>query len=119
MEKIDLSIKLDKSMFVAKVVGKSMEPTISDGSLCVFKKHSAGSRNGLVVLVSSHLVQGAEREKKFTVKRYSSEKEFFEDGTWQHKKIVLRPDNKDFKDIILENVSPGDFQVVAEFVRAL
>ncbi len=118
-KEIDLPIKLDKGMFVAKVVGKSMEPTIADGSLCIFKKHAAGSRNGLVVLVSSHLVQDAKHEERFTVKRYSSEKEFFEDGTWRHKKIILRPDNKKFKDIILENVSPGDFQVVAEFVRQI
>lgn len=50
------------------------------------------------------------------MKRYSSEKEQFDDGTWQHKKITLSPDNKEFEDIVLENVSGDDFRVVAEFI---
>ena len=35
------------------------------------------------------------------------------------KKIVLSPDNKEFKDIVLMNVSGDDFHVVAEFIVVL
>ena len=38
---------------------------------------------------------------------------------WRHKKIILSPDNKEFKDIVLENVSGEDFRVVAEFLEVL
>lgn len=110
---------LNKDMFVAKVVGKSMEPTIPDGSYCVFRFDKGGSRNGLVVLVECHLISDPETTRQFTIKRYKSEKEFFSDGTWRHKKIILCPDNKDFEDIILEDVPAVEFRVVAEFVTIL
>ena len=64
-------------MFVAKVVGKSMEPTIPDGSYCVFRYDKGGSRNGLVVLVECHQISDPETTRQFTIKRYKSEKEYF------------------------------------------
>ncbi|MDO8748503.1 MAG: S24 family peptidase [Candidatus Omnitrophota bacterium] len=111
--------RLNKDMFIAQVVGKSMEPTILDGSFCLFRFERGGSRNGLVVLVESRLVTDPETSQKFTIKRYKSEKETLPDGGWRHKRIILSPDNKDFKDITLENVSGDDFRIVAEFVEAL
>jgi type I restriction enzyme R subunit len=43
--------RIGKDMFIAQVVGRSMEPTIPDGSFCLFRFERGGSRNGLVVLV--------------------------------------------------------------------
>ena len=111
--------KLNKDMFIAQVVGKSMEPTIPDSSWCLFRFERGGSRNGLVVLVESRLVSDPETQQSFTVKRYKSEKEYLPDGRWCHKRITLSPGNKEFKDIVLENVNEDDFQVVAEFVKVL
>jgi hypothetical protein len=111
--------RLNKDMFIAQVVGKSMEPTIPDGSFCIFRFERGGSRNGLVVLVESRLVTDPETNQKFTIKRYKSEKETLPDGGWKHKLITLSPDNKQFKDIILNNVTGEDFRVVAEFVEVL
>lgn len=117
--KVDVPFRLTKDMFIAKVVGKSMEPTIPDQSCCIFRFERGGSRNGLVVLVESRLVSDPESFQKFTVKRYKSKKVYEADGTWRHVKIVLSPDNVDFDDIVLENVSGEDFRVVAEFVCVL
>ena len=111
--------KLDEHMFIAQVVGKSMEPTIRDGSYCIFRYDQGGSRNGKVVLVESRQVTDPETNQKFTLKRYRSEKEALADDQWRHKKITLSPDNKAFKDIVLENVSGDDFHVVAEFIGVL
>jgi len=108
--------KLNKDMFIAKVSGHSMEPTIPDGSYCIFRLDRGGSRNGAVVLVESRQVADPETNQKFTIKRYHSEKEYFEDGTWRHKWIVLSPDNKEFNDIILKGIADADFKVIAEFV---
>jgi SOS-response transcriptional repressor LexA len=108
-----------EEMFIARVVGKSMESTIPDGSWCLFRFERGGSRNGKVVLVESRLVADPETNQSFTIKRYYSEKEDLGNGQWRHKKIVLSPDNKAFKDIVLENVSGEDFRVVAEFVEVL
>jgi phage repressor protein C with HTH and peptisase S24 domain len=106
-------------MFIAKVVGKSMEPTIKDGNYCIFRFERGGSRNDLVVLVESRLVADPETNQRFTIKRYHSEKENLGDDQWRHKKIILSPDNKEFDDIVLENVGSDDFRVVAEFVEVL
>jgi type I restriction enzyme, R subunit len=118
-KKIQTGKKLQKDMFIAKVVGKSMEPTIADGSYCIFRFEKGGSRNGLVVLVASSLVSDPETQQRFTIKRYQSEKEYFDDGTWKHKKIVLSPDNKEFDDIVLEGVTSEDFKVIAEFIEVV
>ena len=111
--------KLNKDMFIAQVIGKSMEPTIPDGSWCLFRFERGGSRNGLVVLAESRLVIDPETSQSFTIKRYQSEKEDLGGGQWRHKKITLSPTNKAFKDIILENIAGDDFRVVAEFVEVL
>ena len=111
--------RLNNEMFIARVVGKSMEPTITDGSWCLFRFERGGSRNGLVVLVESFRVSDPETHQSFTIKRYHSEKEDLGGGQWRHKKIVLSPDNKYFDDIVLENITGEDFRVVAEFVATL
>ena len=111
--------ELTEGMFIAQVVGKSMEPTIPDGSWCLFRFERGGSRNGLVVLVESRQVTDPETQQSFTIKRYKSEKEQLPGGEWRHKRITLSPANKDFKDIVLEDVGGDDFRVVAEFMEVL
>jgi len=118
-KKVNSNHRLNKDMFIAKVVGKSMEPTIRDASYCIFRKSRGGSREGVVVLAESHLVTDSETSQRFTLKRYHSEKENFDDGTWRHKKIVLSPDNRKFPEIVLEGVDPEAFKIVAEFVAEL
>lgn len=111
--------KLNNDMFIAQVAGKSMEPTIRDGSWCLFRFERGGSRNGLIVLVESRRVSDPETQNSFTIKRYKSEKEQLPGDKWRHKRITLSPDNKEFKDIVLENVNGDDFRVVAEFMKVL
>ena len=118
-KKINIRKKFDNDYFIAKAVGRSMETTILDGSWCLFRLERGGSRNGKIVLVESRLVSDPETHQRYTVKRYYSEKEYFKDSTWKHKKITLSPDNKEFKDIVLINVSGDDFHVVAEFIAVL
>ena len=43
---IDSRHRLRRGMFVAQVVGKSMEPAIPDGSYCLFTAPATGSRQG-------------------------------------------------------------------------
>jgi len=114
-----ISHQLEPNMFVVKVVGRSMEPRIKDGSWCVFRYERGGSREGKIVLVQSRQITDPELHGRYTIKRYHSEKETLEDGTWRHKRIILSPDNKEFCNIVLENVSADDFRVVAEFVTVL
>lgn len=117
--KVNEQLKLGNDMFIAQVVGRSMEPTIKDGAFCVFRFERGGSRNGKVVLVESRHVSDPESLQSYTIKRYRSKKVYQSDGTWIHEKIILSPDNIDFEDIILENVNEDEFKVVAEFISVL
>lgn len=117
--KVGENRRLSRDMFIAQVVGKSMEPTIPDGSYCIFRLERGGSRNGLIVLVESRHVSDPELFQRYTIKRYRSKKEMLPDGTWVHKKIILSPDNIDFEDIVIENVREDEFKVIAEFVGVL
>ena len=47
----DTARSLRRGMFVARVVGKSMEPRIADGSYCLFRSPVTGTRQGRTVLV--------------------------------------------------------------------
>ena len=111
--------KFKEGYFIAQVVGKSMEPTIKDGSWCIFRPDQGGSRNGKIVLVESRKVKDPETGLQYTIKRYHSDKKYFKDETWIHKKITLSPDNKEFKDIVLKDVREDEFHIVAERVETL
>ncbi|HEU4922003.1 MAG TPA: S24 family peptidase, partial [Burkholderiales bacterium] len=111
--------RLDDKMFVARVVGRSMEPTIRDGDLCVFRANPPGSRQGKVVLVQYRGPSDPETGGAFTVKRYRSRKLVQEDGTWQHEQITLEPLNNEFESIVLTTKEEGDVVLAAEFIRTL
>lgn len=107
-----------EGMFIAQVVGKSMEPKIPDGSWCVFQAPVAGSRNGRDVLVELRDASDPETGSRYTVKRYSSEKVGIGD-TWEHTRVTLSPLNRDFEPIVLEPTEEGELAVIAELVAVL
>jgi hypothetical protein len=111
--------RLDEKMFVARVVGRSMEPAIRDGELCVFRANPPGSRQGKVVLVQYRGPSDPETGGAFTVKRYRSKKLVQEDGTWEHEEITLEPLNAAFQPIVLTAKEEGDVVLAAEFVGTL
>lgn len=116
--KVDVGKKLDDKMFIAKVVGWSMEPLIPSGSFCVFSADVAGSRQGKVLLVEHHDITDPDTHSRYTVKMYRSEKRQEEDS-WHHEKILLEPINKEYEPIIITEDRASEFRVIAEFVAVL
>ncbi len=110
-----------RGLFVAQVVGESMNKRIPNGAWCVWRLHPAGSRQGKVVLAMHRDIQDPDLGAGFTVKVYESEKEDLDDGSWQHSRIVLKPLSTDpsFKPIVLEGLQDGDLVIVAEMVEVL
>jgi phage repressor protein C with HTH and peptisase S24 domain len=105
-------LRLTDDMFVAHVVGRSMEPRIPAGSLCVFRRRVKGSRQGRLVLVENY---GETGENRYTIKRYKSVKR--QSGEeWEHETIRLEPLNPEFE---AWELSPSDIRVVGEFIRVL
>ncbi len=116
---VDSHHRLQPGMFVAQVVGKSMEPAIPDGAYCLFSTPVSGSRQGRTVLVQLRDSPDPETGERYTVKRYESEKVNAEDGTWRHLKITLKPNNPDFVPIELTCDDEGSVQVIAEMLEVL
>ena len=110
--------RLRPGMFVARVVGKSMEPAIPDGAWCVFRSPVGGTRQGKTVLVQLTDAADPETGQRYTVKRYASEKKADGDS-WRHTKITLKPINSEFAPIVLTGSGDGHVQVVAEFLEVV
>jgi len=114
-EEAPVGMRLALGMFVARIVGRSMEPRIPDGSLCIFRSGVTGSRQGRLVLVE-HM--GGGTNDRYTEKRYFSDKRQREDGSWDHAVIRLEPLNPEFEAWEL-NPEEDRFRVIAEFVEVL
>ncbi|MBV8844810.1 MAG: LexA family transcriptional regulator [Bryobacterales bacterium] len=108
-------LKLTPGMFIARIAGRSMEPKISDGSLCVFRAPVVGSRQGRLVLVEA---LGRGNNDRYTVKRYRSEKSQLPSGAWSHDRIRLEPLNPEFE---AWDLAPEEdrYRIFAEFLRVL
>ena len=89
---------------------------VPNGSWCLFREPSDGSRNGKVVNVQSRDIQDPDTGQD-TVKIYRSEKTETEDS-WSHRCIRLEPDSNDnaFQPLILEAYASTELQVIGEFV---
>lgn len=110
---------LDERMFVAKAVGRSMEPKIHDGDYCVFRADPVGTRQGKIVLAKYRGAADPETGGSFTVKKYVSEKVTDREGGWRHAKVILTPLNPEFEPIVLTPEAEGDMQVIAEWLSVL
>jgi predicted helicase/SOS-response transcriptional repressor LexA len=110
--------RLRPGVFVAQVVGKSMEPAIPDGAYCLFRAPVEGTRLGKTVLVQFRDAKDPETGERYTVKRYESLKPQKGDS-WRHERITLKPANHDFEPIVLEDAEEGALQVVAEMIEVL
>lgn len=110
--------RLRPGMFVAQVVGRSMEPAIPDGAYCIFRAPVEGTRWGKTVLVQLRDSADPETGQSYTVKRYESEKTL-QEGSWRHEQIMLRPANPDFEPIFITSADEGEVTVVAELIEIL
>jgi len=110
-----------QNIFIAQVVGESMNRRIPNEAWCVWRLHPAGTRQGKVVLAQHRDIQDPEHGGIYTVKVYESEKQADDDGGWQHRRVVLKPDSTDpsFKPMVLENLTEGELTIVAELVEVL
>jgi len=123
MEWVELpdAFRPQRDLFVAQVVGESMNRRIPNGAWCLFKMKPAGTRQGKVVLVQHREIADTETGGHYTVKVYDSRKEQMPDGTWRHASIALRPDTTlpGYEAIVLSEEQAEDLQVIAELVAVL
>jgi DUF2075 family protein len=115
-------IQPQPGMFVAQVVGESMNRRIPNGSWCLFRSAPAGTREGKVVVVQHRDIADPDTGGRFTVKVYRSDKEARPDGAWRHQRIALHPDSTvpTYAPIVLElEEHQDDVSVVAELLMVM
>jgi DUF2075 family protein len=115
-------VRPQPGLFVAQVVGESMNRRIPNGAWCLFRANPTGTREGKVVVVQHRSIADPETGGQYTIKIYSSEKVAAEDGGWRHRRITLRPDSEQpgFEPIVIELGEDDDgFAVVAEMLTVL
>ncbi len=82
--------KPSTDLFACKIEGESMNKVIPNGSICLFRKYSGGSRNGKIVLVEHTSKQESEFGSVYTIKEYHSKKNVVGDQ-WSHHSVTLKP----------------------------
>jgi DUF2075 family protein len=115
-------IKPQPGIFVAQVVGESMNRRIPNKAWCLFRANPGGTRQGKIVVVQHRSISDVETGGRYTIKVYSSEKTpSEEDGSWRHERITLRPDSDrpEFLPITLDRSDGDSFAVIAEFLTVL
>lgn len=112
-------LRQNEGHFVCRVVGESMNKVIPNGSLCLFKKYTGGSRNGLITLVEGSEIHDTESGANYTIKEYASKKSTDEEG-WHHEEIILKPlSTEPYEPIVLRGEEIMNFQVIGIFVMVL
>jgi len=106
-------------MFVAQVVGESMEPLEPSGSYCLFRPVPGGTKDGRKLLVWHSGVTDPETGGQYTLKVYRSEKVADVDGGEYKTKIMLSPLNPAFSAIQLTSSDETSVRVIAELFRVL
>ena len=115
-------VRPQPNLFVAQVVGESMNRRIRNGSWCLFRAKPEGTREGKVVVAQLRSLADPETGGQYTIKLYSSEKITSDDGEWAHRRITLRPDSNQsgFAPLVFDQSdSDSDLAIVAEMLMVL
>lgn len=115
------SFRYQSGLFVAQVVGESMNKRIPNGAWCLFKANPVGSRNGKIVLAQHRDIRDPDTGARYTIKRYESAKVEGDTGQWRHSKILLKPETTEFgyRSLEFDESAAGDLAVLAEFVAVI
>jgi len=109
-------------LFVAQVIGESMNRRIPNGAWCLFRANPKGTREGKIVVVQHRTIADPETGGRYTIKLYSSEKTAATDGDWRHTRITLRPDSTQpgFQPLVIERPEIDEgFAVIAEMLMVM
>ncbi|WP_416397143.1 DNA/RNA helicase domain-containing protein [Allohahella sp. A8] len=111
-------VTASEGMFIAQVVGESMNRRIPNGSWCLFKANPGGTRNNKIVMVQHRSIADPDHGGRYTVKRYHREKTG--EGDLGNSRIILKPETNAFgyPPIILEDID-DDLIVIGEFLMVL
>ena len=105
---------LHEDMFVARVIGRSMDPAIPHDSYCAFRRVSYPSSPDRAVLVRYAGAADPDTGGQYTVKYYREDT-----GPNGEKVVRLQPANGDYEALLVTASSEGEVRVIAEVVEVL
>jgi len=114
-------VRISPDMFIAQVLGESMNRRIPNGSWCVFRANPGGTRQNKIVLAQHRTISDPETGGSYTVKVYSSEKVADAAHEWKHARITLSPSSTDssFVPLVLAPGASDPINIVAELIAVL
>jgi type I restriction enzyme, R subunit len=114
-------VRPSEGLFVARVVGESMNRRIPNGAHCVFRAPVEGSRNGRVLLVQHRDIADPEHGGSYTVKVYERQGEIVTEDGERRSSILLKPDSIDprFGPIVMTLADEEQVRVLAEVTQVL
>lgn len=115
------TFRISKDLFVAQVVGESMNRRIPNGAWCLFRAYRGGDRGGKIVVAEHREISDVDTGTHLTVKRYRSVKIEVGADEWRHTRISLHPESTDpkYKAIELSARQAEELKVIAEHVAVL
>lgn len=112
------ALRLHEGCFVARVVGRSMEPALPDGAWAIFSRRVSDNPTGKVVIAQYGGLVDADTAASYTVKRFRGVQASPEsESPWVE--VRLEPDNGAFAPIVVRRERLGDLAIVAELVAVL
>jgi hypothetical protein len=113
-------VRPSMDLFVARVVGESMNKVVPSGSWCLFRLNPAGTRNGRIVVAQLRNYTDPEGGGAFTIKRYESVKQIQRDEEVTNILIRLKPESNDATYRVIEVTQDDEsVRVIAELLRVL
>jgi uncharacterized protein len=109
-----------EGLFIAQIVGESMNKRIPNGSWCLFRANPSGTRVGKIVIAELLSETDPETQASYTIKRYFSEKTISSEGL-ENSVIELRPESYEaqFKSIVLREETEAQVRVIGELISVL
>lgn len=113
-------IRIRPGMFIAQIVGESMNRRIRNGTWALFSADPGGTRQGKIVLAERSELGDAEDAGRYTLKIYDARKTETATGI-EYQSVVLRPDSTDprYTPIELDLEDPDRARIIAIFVASL
>ncbi len=110
-----------RGLFVAQVIGESMNRRIPNGAWCLFRISPTGTRQGKVVVAQHRSIHDPDYGGSYTIKVYQSEKKVAADGEWTHARITLKPDSTDssYADLDFGPDAAESLSIVAELIAVM
>lgn len=113
-------LRIRPGMFIAQVVGESMNRRIRNGAWALFSADPGGTRQGRIVLAERSELGDAEDSGRYTLKIYDARKAETADGI-EYQSVMLRPDSTDPRHapIALDLEDPDRARIIAVLVAPL